>query len=145
MISLLSLCYISALSHNHQHHHHPHSRNYRNGSLIYAIVSEPRVNAAPLGGLRVRSGSKSEHVKIAFCPGLVPRNPIRSKFVINKAASHRGVIRGWQGLTTFFPTEVQEVTVYPYQPNGVVNTYVGKRVAQKFGKNSFNGTIINFM
>ena len=91
LLFTFALCYISALSHNHQHHHHPHSRNYKNGSLIYAIVSEPRVNAAPLGGLRVRSGSKSEHVKIAFRPGLVPRNPIRSKFVINKAASHSGV------------------------------------------------------
>jgi len=49
----------------------------------------------------VRSGSKSEHVKIAFRPGLDPRNPIHSKFVISKAASHSGVRRGWQGLSTF--------------------------------------------
>ena len=45
----------------------------------------------------------------------------------------------------YFPTEVQEVTVYLYQPNGAVNKYVGKRVARKFGKNNFNGTITKFM
>ena len=45
----------------------------------------------------------------------------------------------------YFPTEAQEVTFYPIQPNGTVNMYVGKRVARKFGKNTFNGIITKFM
>ena len=45
----------------------------------------------------------------------------------------------------YFPTEAQEVTFYPIQPNGTVNMYVGKRAARKFGKNTFNGIITKFM